>query len=52
VFESRYETLDGARNYDVAPDKQAFVAVRSEGSAETSQFNVVLNWFNELRARQ
>ena len=52
LFASRYEIIDGARNYDVSPDKQAFVAIRSEGHAETGQFNVVLNWIAELRARQ
>jgi len=52
VFQSRYETIDGARNYDVAPDKQSFVAIRNEGLSETDQFNVVLNWFAELRARR
>jgi serine/threonine-protein kinase len=52
LFESRYETIDGARNYDVAPEGKAFVAVRSEGAAESKVFNVVLNWFSELRSRQ
>ena len=52
VFESRYATIDGARNYDVAPDKPAFVVVRSDGSGDGAQFNVVLNWFSELRGRR
>jgi Tol biopolymer transport system component len=52
IFASRYETIDGARNYDVSPDRQAFVAIRNEGLAETDQFNVVLNWIAELRARR
>jgi serine/threonine-protein kinase len=52
VFESRYETIDGARNYDVAPDGKTFVTIRSEGAAESKAFNVVLNWFSELRSRQ
>jgi eukaryotic-like serine/threonine-protein kinase len=52
IFSSRYETIDGGRNYDVAPDRPAFVAVRSEGPAETAQFNVVLNWFAEVRTRR
>jgi hypothetical protein len=52
LFESRYETIDGARNYDVAGAKPSFVAVRSEGMIEARQFNVVLNWFNELKARR
>jgi serine/threonine-protein kinase len=52
VFESRYETLEGARNYDVAPDGKSFVVVRSEGAGGVEQFNVVLNWFAELRSRR
>ena len=52
VFESRYETLDGARNYDVGPDGKSFVVVRSEGADDGDQFNVVLNWFAELRSRK
>ena len=52
VFESRYETIDGARNYDVSSDGKSFVVVRSEGSAEPDQFHVVLNWFAELRSRK
>jgi len=52
VFESRYETLEGARNYDVAPDGKSFVVVRSEGAAGAEQFNVVLNWLSELRSRR
>ena len=34
VFEFRYETIDGARNYDVSPDGKTFVVVRSEGAAD------------------
>jgi serine/threonine-protein kinase len=52
VFDSRYETLEGARNYDVSPDGKSFVVVRSEGAAGAEQFNVVLNWFTELRSRR
>jgi len=52
VFESRYETIDGARNYDVSPDGRSFVVVRSEGAADADQFNVVFNWFAELRSRR
>ena len=52
LFSSRYEQMDGARNYDVSSDKLSFVAVRNEGAVETQQLNVVLNWFAEVRARQ
>ena len=52
VFEARYATIEGARNYDVAPDKPAFVVVRTDGSGEGAQFHVVLNWFAELKGRR
>jgi serine/threonine-protein kinase len=52
VFESRYETIEGARNYDAMPNGKAFVVVRSEGASEHDQFNVVLHWFTELRSRK
>jgi len=52
LFESRYETIEGARNYDVSGDGRSFVVVRSEGVAPLDQFNVVLNWFAEFRARR
>ncbi|HET7218360.1 MAG TPA: protein kinase [Vicinamibacterales bacterium] len=52
VFDARYETIDGARNYDVVPRKSEFVAIRNEGTAEREQFNVVLNWLADLTARR
>jgi eukaryotic-like serine/threonine-protein kinase len=52
VFESRYETLDGARNYDVGADGKSFVVVRTEAADDVDRFNVVLNWFAELRSRR
>jgi Tol biopolymer transport system component len=52
MFEARYATIDGARNYDVAPDKPVFVVVRSDDNGVGAQFNVVLNWFSELRGRR
>ena len=52
VFETRYATIEGARNYDVAPDKAVFVVVRTDGNGDGAQFNVVLNWFAELKGRR
>jgi len=52
ILESRYETIEGARDYDVSPDGKGFVVIRSEGAVEPDRFNVVLNWFTELRARK
>jgi serine/threonine-protein kinase len=53
LFEGRYETgqfYPGFRstNYDVTADGR-FVMIRSEESSESTQINVVLNWFEELK---
>jgi hypothetical protein len=37
-------------NYDVTPDGQRFLMIKSGNrTAVTTQINVVLNWFDELR---
>jgi len=36
-------------NYDVTPDGQRFLMVRSAGRSTPGQINVVLNWFEELK---
>jgi Tol biopolymer transport system component/predicted Ser/Thr protein kinase len=51
LFESRYEAQDGARNYDVAPDGHHFVVVRADNATQPTEFRMVINWFEELRAR-
>jgi eukaryotic-like serine/threonine-protein kinase len=40
-------------NYDVSPDGQRFLMLRSGGTVEAAptQINVVLNWFDELKRR-
>ena len=54
LFEGTYERVGGelSTNYDVASDGR-FLMVRSEGNprATEQQINVVLNWFEELKAR-
>lgn len=54
LFEGAYERVGGeaSANYDVASDGR-FLMVRSEGDprATEQQINVVLNWFEELKAR-
>lgn len=40
----------GLGAYDVAPDGQRFVMVRDRSLAGGAEVNVVLNWFEELRA--
>lgn len=39
-------------NYDVTPDGQRFIMIKSgEKPATVSRINVVLNWFEELKQR-
>jgi hypothetical protein len=43
---------DYRREYDVSPDGQRFLFVEpAEGGASRSEVNVVLNWFEELKAK-
>jgi len=48
LFEGPYYSVPGSANYDVSPDGQRFVMVRSNETTST-QINVVLNWFEELK---
>ncbi len=51
LFEGRYVTtrfVPGYQYYDISPDGQRFLMIKEvEGS--TTQINVVLNWFEELK---
>ncbi len=51
LFEGSYRYDPGSRfsNYDISPDGQRFVMVKETEDQETSQINVVLNWFEELK---
>ncbi|PYV74084.1 MAG: hypothetical protein DMG97_09650 [Acidobacteria bacterium] len=51
LFEGRYELPPGTTpNYDVSPDGQRFLMIKpSETGETTTQINVVLNWFEELK---
>jgi Tol biopolymer transport system component len=54
LFEGRYELASvQVSNYDVSPDGQRFLMIKSSESAGTAptQINVVLNWFEELKRR-
>ena len=58
MFERPYALKDGsgATNYDLAPDGQGFVMIRTpertvETSGPTQQINVVIHWFEELKRR-
>ncbi len=54
LFEGRYDLIEGpgASNYDVTPDGQGFVMIRTPEGPEslgTTQITLVQNWFEELR---
>jgi len=50
LFSGKYDTLPWASNYDVAPDGQRFLMVRSaQQGANGNQIDVVVNWFEELK---
>jgi Tol biopolymer transport system component len=51
LFEARYETLDGVRNYDISPDGERFLMIRSDEAEQRAELHVVLDWFEELSAR-
>ena len=51
LFEQRYAygSAQSIANYDVSADGQRFLMVKDESSS--GRLNVVLNWFEELKAR-
>jgi len=53
LFEGQYvPSLATMHNYDVSPDSQRFLMVKdSEQAPLTTQINVVLNWFEELKQK-
>ena len=51
LFEGRFEPIDwGERNYDVSPDGQRFLMIRSESGRGEAEIRVVMNWLDELRS--
>lgn len=46
LFEGNY-----APYYDVSPDGQHFLMIRSDEESASRQLHVVLNWFEELERR-
>ncbi len=53
LFEWRFQSTafqGGGRHYDVTPDGRRFVMLRAE-QEELAELNVVLNWFEELKAQ-
>ena len=53
LFEGRYEGFGwyGYANYDVSPDGQRFLMIRSEEESAPTRIHVVLNWAEELKAK-
>ncbi len=53
LFEGRYWTAGGpSADYDITADGQRFLMIQlGEQGAGTSQINIVLNWFEELKQR-
>jgi Tol biopolymer transport system component len=52
LFKGRYESYSLTTSYDVAADGRRFLMVKGgEPAAAPSRFNVVLHWFEELKAR-
>jgi len=53
LFEGRYRTTNASLpGYDVSPDGQRFLMVKEgEQATSTTQINVVLNWFEELKKK-
>jgi len=49
MFEGPFLNVPG-RSYDVAPDGKHFVMIEeNQKQPPTTQLNVVLNWFSELK---
>ena len=50
LFEARYEKSPvPAVNYDISPDGKRFLMVKERPGTTRVHFNVVLNWFEELK---
>ena len=51
LFEEPYQLKigSGASNYDVTPDGQGFVMIRTPESSGATQVTLVQNWFEELK---
>jgi hypothetical protein len=52
LFQVPYLTAERyGQSYDVAPDGQRFLMVRVEYRAPPTEIRLVLNWFEELKAK-
>jgi len=52
LFEERYNSQTYRANYDIHPDGDRFLMIRTETAEEPTvpQINIVLNWFEELKS--
>lgn len=53
LFEGKWGVTFPFRDYDVTPDDQHFIMLRTEEPPDqrVTKLNVVLNWFEELKRR-
>ena len=51
MIQARFDTVEGARNYDPAPDGGSFAVVRSDTAPLQDQFRIVINWARQLAGR-
>ncbi len=50
LFTGRYTSGGGAADYDISPDGQQILMIKTEDEEEgPGQINVVTNWFEELK---
>ena len=51
LFQRSYlqQLIGSGTNYDISPDGQRFLMIKEESEQESTQINVVLNWFEELK---
>jgi serine/threonine-protein kinase len=51
LFATRYFTGVASRTYDVSPDGQRFLMIKTAGTEQAPSMVVVLNWSEELKAK-
>jgi len=51
LFDTRYFSAAVGRSYDVSPDGQRFLMIKTAGTEQAPTMVVVLNWIEELKAR-
>ncbi len=51
VFDTPYYTRATGRTYDVSPDGQRFLMIKTSGTEQAPSMVVVLNWLEELKVK-